>query len=141
MTDDEQPAGQPSEKRPIWVLLTPAGRSPRVLLLAALTGLLTGAAVAAFDQTTGTVLLGRIQRAPLAVQALGPLCGLLLAAAVLKWVGGGASPAPPDDYVRNFHTHDQRLSLRAAPAKVLAAVATLGAGTPLGYEGPSIYMG
>ncbi|MDQ1355748.1 MAG: chloride channel protein family [Acidimicrobiaceae bacterium] len=141
MTDDEQPAGQPSEKRPIWVLLTPAGRSPRVLLLAALTGLLTGAAVAAFDQTTGTVLLGRIQRAPLAVQALGPLCGLLLAAAVLKWVGGGASPATADDYVRNFHTHDQRLSLRAAPAKVLAAVATLGAGTPLGYEGPSIYMG
>ncbi len=141
MTDDEQPAGQPSEKRPIWVLLTPAGRSPRVLLLAALTGLLTGAAVAAFDQTTGTVLLGRIQRAPLAVQALGPLCGLLLAAAILKWVGGGASPATSDEFVRNFHTHDQRLSLRAAPAKVLAAVATLGLGTPLGYEGPSIYMG
>jgi CIC family chloride channel protein len=141
VSDAEHPAGQPSGKRPIWVLLTPAGRSPRVLLLAALTGLLTGAAVAAFDQFTGTVLLGRIQRAPLAVQALGPLCGLLLAAAILKWVGGGASPATADEYVRNFHTRDQRLPLRAAPAKVLAAMATLGLGTPLGYEGPSIYMG
>jgi CIC family chloride channel protein len=112
-----------------------------VLLLAAVTGLLTGAAVALFDGTTGTVLLGRMQRAPLAVQALGPLCGLLFSAAILRWVGGGASAATADVYVRNFHAADQRLPLRAVPAKMLAAVATLGLGTPLGYEGPSIYLG
>ncbi|HEX3539565.1 MAG TPA: chloride channel protein [Acidimicrobiales bacterium] len=122
-------------------MLSPAGRSPRVLLLAALTGLLTGAMVAVFDEVTGTVLLGRIQRAPIAVQALAPLCGLLISAAILRWVGGGASVATSDEYIRNFHARDQRLSLRAAPAKILAAVATLGFGTPLGYEGPSIYLG
>ncbi len=132
---------RPGRRSRIWQLLKPAGRSPRVLLLAAVTGLLTGAAVAVFDQITGTFLLGRIQRAPLAVQALGPLCGLLLAAAISKWVGRGASPATSDEYIRNFHARDQRLSARAAPAKILAAVATLGLGTPLGYEGPSIYIG
>jgi CIC family chloride channel protein len=142
VTDIDQPAGPPAHgRRWLWALLTPAGRSPRVLLLAAITGLLTGAAVAVFDELTGKTLLGRMQRAPLAVQALGPLCGLLLAAAILRWVGGGASTATADEYIRNFHARDQRLSLRSAPAKVLASVATLGLGTPLGYEGPSIYMG
>jgi CIC family chloride channel protein len=143
MTDTEQPAGQPSDKRfpRLIKLLSPAGRSPRLLLLAAVTGLLTGTAVAAFDELTGTVMLGRIQRAPLAVQAAAPLCGLLLAAAILRWAGRGASPSTSDEYIRNFHSRDQRLSLRAAPAKVLAAIATLGLGTPLGYEGPSIYLG
>lgn len=139
MTDaGQRPAARRSR---IWELLKPAGRSPRVLALAAVTGLLTGVAVAVFDEITGTVLLGRIQRAPLAVQAAGPLCGLLLAAAITKWLGRGSSPATSDEYIRNFHARDQRLSLRAAPAKILAAVATLGLGTPLGYEGPSIYLG
>ncbi len=139
MTDADQPAG-PRFGR-LWALVTPAGRSPRLLLLAAVTGVLTGAAVALFDEVTGAVLLPRVQHASVVVQAAGPLCGLLLSAAILRWVGGGASASTADEYIRNFHARDQRLALRAAPAKVLAAVATLGFGTPLGYEGPSIYLG
>lgn len=143
MTDVEQPAGQPSEKRfpRLTRLLSPAGRSPRLLLLAAVTGLLTGTTVALFEEITGTAMLGRIQRAPIAVQAVAPLTGLLLSAAILRWPGRRASASTSDEYIRNFHARDQRLSVRAAPAKVLAAIATLGLGTPLGYEGPSIYLG
>jgi len=143
VTDVEQPAGQPSQKRfpRLTRLLSPAGRSPRLLLLAAVTGLLTGATVALFDEITGTVLLGRVQRAPIALQAAAPLAGLLLSAAIRRWLGRGASASTSDEYIRNFHAHDKRLSVRGAPAKLLAAIATLGFGAPLGYEGPSIYLG
>ncbi len=116
-------------------------RSPRVLLLSALTGLITGAGVALFDWFTRDELLSRIQRAPVGAQAAGPLVGLLLAAAILRWVGHRATPPTSDEYIRNFHERDRRLPLRAAPAKLLASVATLGLGTPLGYEGPCIYLG
>ena len=131
----------PSPASRLWQLLRPVGHSPRVLLLAALTGVLTGAAVAAFDEVTMTVLLGHVQRAPLVVQALGPLAGLLLAVAIMQWPGRGLSPSTTDEYIRGFHGPEPGRSLPLASLKVLASVATLGLGTPLGYEGPSTYLG
>ncbi|MGH9164080.1 MAG: chloride channel protein [Acidimicrobiales bacterium] len=43
--------------------------------------------------------------------------------------------------MRTFHDRSGRLAVRQAPWKLLAAVATLGLGGPVGYEGPSIYAG
>ncbi len=115
-------------------------RSRQVLLLSAVTGLVTGAAVAGFDAVTRH-LLDRVLAAPLWFQVVAPLGGLLLAAAALRYLGAGASPSTADEYVSNFHQEDRRLPLRPVPARIVASVATLGLGGPLGYEGPSIYLG
>lgn len=116
-------------------------RWQQVLLLSAVTGMLTGAGVALFEEMTNGILLSSVLKAPLWVLAVAPLTGLLIAAAALRWAGRGASPSTSDEYVKNFHDRERRLPLRPVPARMLASVATLGLGGPLGYEGPSIYLG
>ena len=119
-----------------------AGRRPhRTLVLAAGVGVATGAVVALFDWLAADALLDRVLSWPVAVQAGTPLIGLLLAAAALRWVAGRATPATADEYIRNFHDPLHRLDLRPVPGRILAALATLGFGGALGYEGPSIYAG
>ena len=115
--------------------------SRRVLLLAALTGAVTGLSVKAFDAVTRQGLFDHLKRQPEVVQVCGPVVGLLLAAAALRWVAGPQSPATADEYIRNFHEPGRPLELRPLPGKMLASVATLGLGGALGYEGPSIYLG
>lgn len=115
-------------------------RSHRTLVLAALVGVLTGGGVALFDWLAET-LLHTVLGWPTALQAAAPLAGLALAAAALRWLAGGATPATADEYVRNFHDPLRPLDLRAVPGRLVAALATLGLGGSLGYEGPSIYAG
>jgi len=110
------------------------------IALGALTGGLTGLAVTGFEQLTRRALFEHLHDLPRAAQAAAPLVGLLAAAAVLRWAGGGASPSTADEYIHNFHAPGP-LDPRPAPARVLASVATLGLGGALGYEGPSLYMG
>ena len=117
------------------------GQSRRVLPLAAVTGVLTGVGVAGFEWLTREQIFERVLEAPLAVQAVAPAVGLGLAAAILWHLGGRASPATSDEYIRNFHDATQPLDLRKVPARMLAGVATLGAGGALGFEGPSLYLG
>lgn len=112
----------------------------RILLLTALTGVVTGLAVAGFEGLTARLLLEWLFRAPLAAQAVIPAIGLCLAWFALRVLGRGATPATADEYIANFH--DRRpLPERPAPAKLLASVATLGGGGAMGFEGPSIYLG
>jgi CIC family chloride channel protein len=121
----------------------PASASRRrwnVIVLAALTGAGTGLAVTGFEQLTRRALFEHLHDLPRAAQAAAPLVGLVVAAAVLRWLGKGASPATADEYIHNFHEAEP-LPLEPAPARVLASVATLGLGGALGYEGPSLYMG
>lgn len=114
-------------------------RSRQVLLLASVTGALTGLVVAGFERLTKEVLLDAVVHAPRAVQVVAPAIGLAIAWLCLR--AGRASPATSDEYIRSFHDSTGRLSLRAVPARIAAAVATLGSGGPLGYEGPSLYAG
>ena len=65
-------------------------RSQQVLLLSAVTGGLVGLGVALFEWITRHVVLDRLLRAPLAVQALGPLAGLALAGLALRYLAAGA---------------------------------------------------
>jgi CIC family chloride channel protein len=115
--------------------------SRRVLLLAGITGALTGLAVAAFEWLTREQLFNRLHRQPEAVQLCGPVVGLLLAAGCLRWIAHSPSPATADEYIRNFHEPGRRLDLRPLTGRILASLATLGLGGALGYEGPSIYLG
>ncbi len=117
------------------------GTSRRVLLLAALTGVSTGAGVAGFEWLTREQIFDRLLTAPLAVQAVAPLVGLAVTALALWGLGRGASPATSDEYIRNFHQAGRSLDLRKVPGRMLAGVATLGSGGALGFEGPSLYLG
>jgi len=118
-----------------------ARRSREVLLLAALTGALTGAGVAAFEWIAGRQGLERLYGLPVAVQIASPGIGLVLAAAALRFVARGASPATSDEYIRNFHDRSRSLDLRPFWGRMLASTATLATGGALGFEGPSIYVG
>jgi CIC family chloride channel protein len=117
-----------------------ARRSKEVLLLAAVVGALTGLGVAAFD---AAVMAGvdALDDAPLVVVALLPLAGLATAALLLRYVGRGASPSTADEYLAAFHDPTHTLGPRRLAARMLAGVATLASGAPMGLEGPSLYLG
>lgn len=116
-------------------------RSHRVLLLAGITGVATGASVAAFEWITRHQILDRVLAAPLPVKAIAPLIGLTIAALSLRYLGRRATPSTADEYIRNFHETDAPLPLRSSWSRLVASVATLGSGGAMGFEGPSLYLG
>ncbi|HZD80202.1 MAG TPA: chloride channel protein [Actinomycetota bacterium] len=116
-------------------------RWQRTLLLAGLTGIVTGVGVALFDYVTQDLLLDNVRTLPHWLQAVMPAAGLVAAWAFLRWVAGRASPSTSDEYIRNFHDRGTRLNLRPVPGRILASIATLGSGGAMGFEGPSIYLG
>lgn len=134
-------------RRPRWAALDRgrivalSRRSQEVLLLAGMTGVVVGLLVAGFDRVT-EALLAQVVGLPVAFRAAVPAVGLLLAAGCLRLAGRGTTPGTSDEYIRAFHgSRGDGLRLRAVPLRLLAAVATLGSGGPLGYEGPSLYAG
>ena len=121
-------------------ILALSRRSQQVLFFAAATGIVTGAVVAGFEYVTREIVFEALVEAPLWVRCLAPLVGLVGAALSLRLLGG-QSPATADEYIENFHDRNNRLALRPFPARMLAALFTLGSGGALGYEGPAIYAG
>jgi len=111
-----------------------------VLVLAGLTGLVTGLAVSAFSIIADDLLRSTVA-APLALQVAIPTVGLAVSALLLRLGGRGTSSSTSDEYIRCFHDPVRRLDLRPVVPRLAAAVATLGSGAPLGYEGPSLYCG
>ena len=118
-----------------------ARRSTQVVLVSALVGVVTGLGVALFERVVVDDLLAWLGRLPLWLMAAAPGVGLVIAALALRAVGGGASPATADEYLRAFHDGEVRLPLRALAGRLAAAVATLGFGGAMGLEGPSLYLG
>ena len=116
-------------------------RTRQVVLFAALTGAATGLGVAGFEAATRRGLFDHLRRAPLALQIVAPLVGLALAAVALRYAADRATPATADEYIKNFHEPGVRLDPRPVPGRLLAAIATLGLGGAMGYEGPSTYLG
>lgn len=112
-----------------------------MLLLAGTTGVLVGLIVAGFDWITDQLVFEAVLELPIALAAVAPLVGLLLAAAALRWLAGGASPATADEYISGFHDTGRTLDTRPVVGRLVASVATLGGGGALGYEGPAIYVG
>jgi CIC family chloride channel protein len=123
-------------------LLDLGRRSQEVLGVAGAVGVVVGLVVAGFERVATHVVFAWVLDLPLAVQAGAPGVGLALTAVILRLGGPSASASTSDDYIRAFHdSRGGRLRLRDAPVKLAAAVATLGFGAPLGYEGPAIYAG
>ena len=115
-------------------------RSRQVLLFAAITGALTGLGVALFETIVVEVLLDELVDLPVWALALMPTIGLSMAAISLH-VLGQATPGTADAYLQAFHDPAQPLTARTLPARMLAAIGTLGFGGAMGLEGPSLYLG
>ena len=113
----------------------------RVIVLAALTGVVVGLAVALFEWVVGKGLLEWTLGLPKGVQWRAPAVGLVLAWCALRFVGRGASPATADEYLDAYHHRDGDLPAREVPGRTLASAATLGFGGAMGFEGPSVYLG
>jgi chloride channel protein, CIC family len=116
-------------------------RSREVVLLAAVTGALTGLLVRFFEYVVAEVAFASVLEADWKWGLVLPACGLVISALILKWVGAGASPATSDEYLRAFHDPEYPLRWRAFVARFAAAVTTLGLGGAMGLEGPSMYGG
>jgi chloride channel protein, CIC family len=118
-----------------------ARRSHEVVVLAAITGVVTGFGVALFDRIVVDGLLDRMFELPPAVLAFMPLCGLALTWLSLRYVARTDDPAMADLYLRAFHDPDQPIKLRKVPGRMLAAVMTPGFGGAMGLEGGSLVLG
>ena len=116
-------------------------RSREVVLLAAVTGALTGLFVRFFEYIVAEVALEALLHAPWWVGIFAPGIGLILSAILLRTLGNGASPATSDEYLRAFHDPEYPLRPRAFIGRIAAAVTTLGSGGAMGLEGPSMYAG
>ena len=117
-------------------------RRRQVLVLAALViGVFTGLGVAAFDAVTARAALGHLFDAPVAVQAVAPAVGLVIAWLCLRYVAGGADATTSDAYISAFLDKRKPLDQRPVLGRVLASIATLGSGGAMGFEGPAIYIG
>ncbi|MEY2974604.1 MAG: hypothetical protein RIR49_1024 [Actinomycetota bacterium] len=115
-------------------------RSREVVLLSALTGVVTGLFVRGFEYVVD-LALHTVVEGPLWFGAVAPPVGLVLAALALRVIGGRTSPSTSDEYVHAFHDPGHHLGMRALSARITAAVMTLGSGGSLGLEGPSFYGG
>ena len=118
-----------------------ATRSQEVVILAALVGAVTGLVIAGLDWLVAEQLLPHVQGLDHWAMALCPLGGLLVSYAARRWLGAGASPATADEYIRAFHDDQHALPVRAFGARLIASIATVGSGVPMGLEGPSLYAG
>jgi chloride channel protein, CIC family len=117
-----------------------AVRSRQVLVFAAIAGALTGLGVALFETIVVEVIFDGLLDLPLWALAAMPTIGLVVAALSLRLLGP-VSPGTTDAYLKAFHDPAQGLSLRHVPARMLAAIGTLGFGGAMGLEGPSLYLG
>jgi CIC family chloride channel protein len=118
-----------------------ARRSHEVVVLAAITGLVTGFVVAAFDWIVVDVLLDHLFELSPWVLAWMPLAGLVLSWLALRYVARSRDSGTADLYLKAFHDPDRPLVLRELPGRALAAIATPGLGGSMGLEGGSLYFG
>ncbi|MDE0067915.1 MAG: chloride channel protein [Acidimicrobiaceae bacterium] len=118
-----------------------AGQDVRLLGASVAIGVIVAVVVALFETLTESVLLHWLFDQSLVVLVTAPVVGILVANAVLVWIGRGTSGATSDEYIRAFHERHPRLPIIHLPGKLLAGVATIGMGGAVGMEGPSIYAG
>jgi CIC family chloride channel protein len=118
-----------------------ARRSHEVVVLAAITGAITGFVVAAFDWIVVDVLLDHLFQLSPWLLAWMPLVGLALSWLALRHVARSRDSGTADLYLKAFHDPEHPLVLRELPGRALAAIATPGFGGAMGLEGGSLYFG
>lgn len=146
--DKETPRIESERRAAHWIpshrrneLRALALRSRQVILLAAVTGIVTGLVVAGFDRLVVDGLYDHVLEFPLWAIAVLPGIGLAVSATARYFIGPRVSPSTADEYLHAFHEPDYRLGFRALVARLVGALATLGSGGPMGLEGSSMYAG
>jgi hypothetical protein len=110
-------------------------RSREVVLLAAITGAITGLGVRFFEFFVLELAFDRVLHGPLWFAAIAPGLGLVASAIILRTIGKGATPATSDEYLRAFHDPEYPLRPRAFIGRIAAAFTTLGMGGAMGLDG------
>ena len=113
-----------------------------VLFVAAPTGALVGAAIAAYDYVVNGFLWDHIQKDySMPARALAPIIGMLATGLILRTFGV-ASSAMADEVVQAYHAGvgDEPKLKRVLP-KLFASIATMGFGLSAGMEGASKWLG
>jgi CIC family chloride channel protein len=118
-----------------------ARRSHEVIVLAAITGVATGFAVALFDRIVVDGILDHLFELSPWVLAFMPLVGLALSWLALFHVARSRDAGMTDLYLKAFHDPEQSYRLREFPGRMLAAIATPAFGGAMGLEGGSLYLG
>jgi len=118
-----------------------ARRSHEVIVLAAITGVATGFAVALFDRIVVDGILDRLFELSPWVLAFMPLVGLALSWLALFYVARSRDAGMTDLYLKAFHDPEESYRLREFPGRMLAAIATPAFGGAMGLEGGSLYLG
>ncbi|CAB4864392.1 unannotated protein [freshwater metagenome] len=116
-------------------------RQHQVVLVAAGTGVATGLFVALLDWLVVRQIFEHVVRLRPWLLAPLPGLGLLGALAARRYIGRGASAATADEYLHAFHDPQHDLPWRPFVARMVAAIASVGTGAPMGLEGPSLYAG
>lgn len=116
-------------------------RSREVVLLAAMTGAITGAFVRYFEYIVVELLFDRLIHADWKWGLIVPPIGLVASALILSRLGRGSTSATSDEFLRAFHDSEYPLRWRSFVARIAAAITTLGSGGAMGLEGPSMYGG
>lgn len=118
-------------------------QAKRWFVASALIGVLVGGAVTVVHWFVYEVLWRQAFRwaaNPLGTLLL-PAAGLALSGFILMRFTRDPSIHDTEEVIEAFHKHGGVFDYRSAPAKVLAAAATLGFGGAAGLEGPSVYVG
>lgn len=115
-------------------------RRNATLAVATVLGLVVGLGVYLFERVT-VWLLDAVRDLPVGVMAAMPLLGLIGAAAVLRVGPTPRSRATADEYILSVHEPRRSLPGAQVVTRLAAAVATLGFGGSLGFEGPAVLLG
>ena len=116
-----------------------ARRFHLTLVLAVVIGVLTGVGVAGFVRVVEPALEWLLDQ-PVLVLALVPAAGIV-AVNVINTVWGDGDTSTADAYVLAYHQRGGRLGLRALWRKLVVSAMSLGSGSALGFEGPSLLLG
>ncbi|PKQ36725.1 MAG: chemotaxis protein [Actinobacteria bacterium HGW-Actinobacteria-1] len=118
-------------------------RLKKWFLAASIVGVLVGLAVTAVHWVVYEVLWGAVSQYAMTPWGtlVFPVVGLGLSGFILQKFTKNPDLHGTEEVIEVFHHHRGVFDYRSAPAKVMAAVATLGFGGSAGLEGPSIYIG
>lgn len=111
----------------------------RSFVVFAILGFVIGAAIAFCKWVTIKLLLHNVEGTPLWAQMLLPTIGLV-AAALIRKAFNEPNRGTSDAFIKAFHSN-KTLKIRSMFARMLGAVATVGSGGALGFEGPSVLLG
>ena len=115
-----------------WVILAPC--------MGVLIGLITTVLVKVILQSLWPALLSLYLRHPWGMVP-GVAAGFLVAGLIMQYLTPNPDEHSTEEIIRSYHERQGAVDMRPFLPKLLAAVATVGAGGSAALEGPGIYLG